>query len=321
MTWYRVGPAGIPGSLKTDMDAVLNKKFGTSTTYAPNTWPDNVNLLGPLPVKTASGVIVSFADGADAVPLASASFGIVPAGGGGTPSDPVAITGYSGMTITHTDGQTPPVESETISDTFGRTVYGGTRALDGTLSETHIIYKITAFDGVWNASNPNGFPVYVRVPDGVHVFTADTCMRSNMFTFTTVGRSAMGLYTYNAYDGQQNVYTLCLPNTVTDLNSANQWLANLGEDLYIIAKIATPNTYALDPIAINSYYGANSIYTDIPGATNSVEYRADISLALQALGGGGRGLMGMMQRPEEEQLTETEEDPEEQPEEAETNER
>ena len=69
MTMFRVGPAGIPASLKTDMDAVLNKKFGTSTTYAPNTWPDNVNLLGPLPEKTASGAIAHIEDGADSVPL------------------------------------------------------------------------------------------------------------------------------------------------------------------------------------------------------------------------------------------------------------
>ena len=69
MTMYRVGPAGIPASLKTNMDAVLNKKFGTSTTYAPATWPDNVNLLGPLPEKTASGSVASITDGADGVPL------------------------------------------------------------------------------------------------------------------------------------------------------------------------------------------------------------------------------------------------------------
>ena len=69
MTMFRVGPAGIPGSLKTDMDTVLNKKFGTSTTYPPNTWPDNVNLLGPLPEKTVSGAVASITDGADAVPI------------------------------------------------------------------------------------------------------------------------------------------------------------------------------------------------------------------------------------------------------------
>ena len=69
MTMFRVGPAGIPASLKTDMDAVLNKKFGTSTTYAPKTWPDNVNLLGALSENTASGSVAHVTDGADGVPL------------------------------------------------------------------------------------------------------------------------------------------------------------------------------------------------------------------------------------------------------------
>lgn len=87
MTWYRVGPAGIPGSLKTDMDAVLNKKFGTSTTYAPNTWPDNVNLLGPLPEKTASGAIAHIEDGADGVPLKNWLVTL-----------PASLTGYSSVT-------------------------------------------------------------------------------------------------------------------------------------------------------------------------------------------------------------------------------
>ena len=69
MAWYRCGGGGIPSSLKNGMNSVLNKKFGTSTTYAPATWPDNVNLLGPLPEKTVSGAIASFSDGADDVPL------------------------------------------------------------------------------------------------------------------------------------------------------------------------------------------------------------------------------------------------------------
>ena len=71
MAWYRAGGGGIPSSLKTGMNDVLNKKFGTSTTYAPNTWPDNINLMGPLPEKTVSGAIASFSDGADEVPLKS----------------------------------------------------------------------------------------------------------------------------------------------------------------------------------------------------------------------------------------------------------
>ena len=69
MAWYRCGGGGLPAGLQSDMDTVLNKKFSTSTTYPPTDWPDNVNLLGPLPEKTASGAIASITDGADRVPL------------------------------------------------------------------------------------------------------------------------------------------------------------------------------------------------------------------------------------------------------------
>lgn len=70
MAFYEMLPgAGMPSGLQAGMDSVLNKKFGTSTTYPAEGWPDNVNLLGPLPEKTVSGAIVTFSDGADAVPL------------------------------------------------------------------------------------------------------------------------------------------------------------------------------------------------------------------------------------------------------------
>ena len=101
MTFFRVGPAGIPGSIKTDMNNVLNKKLGTTgQDYPPTDWPADVNLLGMLEVKSASGAIASFADGADGVPVKSCSVSFLPSGGGGTPSAPVAITGVSGLSVT-----------------------------------------------------------------------------------------------------------------------------------------------------------------------------------------------------------------------------
>ena len=89
MTMYRVGPAGIPANLKTDMNAVLNKKFGTSTTYDPAGWPDDVNLLGPLPERTASGSIAHITDGADTVPLKNWAVTL-----------PASLTGYSSVDCT-----------------------------------------------------------------------------------------------------------------------------------------------------------------------------------------------------------------------------
>jgi hypothetical protein len=104
MTWFRVGGAGIPASLKNNMNSVLNKKFGTSgQNYPPKGWPDDVNLLGPLPEKTVAGGIAHTDDAADTVPVKSVICSIVPKQAGtGTPSpsNPRAISGAQGMTLT-----------------------------------------------------------------------------------------------------------------------------------------------------------------------------------------------------------------------------
>ena len=71
MAWFRAGGGnGIPTQLKDNMDAVLNKKFGTSATYPPGEWPDDVNLLGLLEEKTTTkSAIAHIDDGADRVPV------------------------------------------------------------------------------------------------------------------------------------------------------------------------------------------------------------------------------------------------------------
>ena len=103
MTWFRVGGAGVPVSLKNKMNAVLNKKFGTSgQNYPPNGWPDDVNLLGPLPEKTVAGAIAHTDDAADTVPVKSMICSIVPKqAGSGTPSptNVRALSGYTGLTL------------------------------------------------------------------------------------------------------------------------------------------------------------------------------------------------------------------------------
>ena len=379
MTFFRVGPAGIPGSIKTDMNNVLNKKFGTTgQDYPPTDWPTDVNLLGELEVKTASGIIASFTDGADDVPLASASFGIVPTGGGGTPADPVAIMGYSGMTITHmhknlfdksaveidkyldtstglpapainyvvsdyipvfsgvtifipasqtarrwfydknktpttylnnsgnqayipsADGyirvsilktqidiDTYQIEygstattyedyaaPETISDTFGRTVYGGTRELDGTLTETVQKYTISSFSGTWGAVT-NGYGYYISIAGTTHALASinpSAMLANQTFTYGESGRNTAPVWQYGGNDGASTVHTFILPNEYDTLEKANEWLSNLGTQLEVTLTLATPNTYALDPLAMSSYLGVNNIYCDT--GDTSVDYRS-----------------------------------------------
>ena len=123
MAWYEMNAGGIPASLKSDMNSVLNKKFGTvSQDYPPNGWPADVNLMGPLPEKTASGAIASFPDGADTVPVKSCTVAFGPGGGGGTPADPVPLVGYNSVNVVKTgknlfDKTNPNVVSGYISTT------------------------------------------------------------------------------------------------------------------------------------------------------------------------------------------------------------
>lgn len=77
----------IPLTLAEGVSEMLNKKLSVSTGFKPSEWADNINLLGKLPVKTASGSIAHFDDGADDVPLKSYKFGITAVQSGtGTPS-------------------------------------------------------------------------------------------------------------------------------------------------------------------------------------------------------------------------------------------
>ncbi len=92
MAYYEMMPAGLPAGLQSGMDSVLNKKFGTATSYAPGTWPDDVNLMGPLPEKTiVSSPIADFSDGADDVPTKSLVVTI-----------PASLSGVSSVTETQT---------------------------------------------------------------------------------------------------------------------------------------------------------------------------------------------------------------------------
>lgn len=92
MAYFRCGGGGVPASVKTDMNAVLNKKFGTSTDYPPADWAPTVNLMGPLPEKTqASASVCSFDDGADDVPTKSLVVTIPP-----------TLSGVSSVTETQT---------------------------------------------------------------------------------------------------------------------------------------------------------------------------------------------------------------------------
>ena len=279
MAFFRCGGSGIPASLKSGMNSVLNKKFGTSTTYDPAGWPADVNLLGPLPVKSASGAIASFADGADGVPVKSCSVSFLPSGGGGTPSAPVAIVGHSGITLTNKDNMSTPTHTDTYTDTFGQTIYGGTRDL--TTDKASVTYAKKTFDGTenWRAyTNQNGVFLVLSdmksslYGDGVcNIFTTAHSASDVTSLSMTFGVNNGVIYINRLFDGAIS--------GVTDVASWKTWLTN--NTCEVAYELATPTEITgLTPHEIDTLYGDNNIYADT--GTTAVEYRADIDLALNA---------------------------------------
>lgn len=276
MAWYRAGGGGIPSALKTDMNAVLNKKFGTSQDYPPTDWAPTVNLLGPLPEKTASGSIVSFDDGADDVPIVSGLFDINASGGGGTPDAPIAIVGKTGLTITHKDNMLTPQQSETITDTFGLTIYGGTRNTNGTLTET-ISQAIKFNDAGLSWTYQSSYSRFRCQSIGslvVKPATNQTILAGLLCSCypASVANSSYALRPSISVNTAGDIFVY--DDAYTDVPT---WLAAIGNEEFVYP-LLTANTYSISKLTFNTYYGANRFVCDTGDA--SITYRADIQLAL-----------------------------------------
>ena len=110
----------------TTLTAIANtirKKDGTSALIDPADYADRINLLGLLPVKTATkAAICNFSDGADSVPCPSVLCEINPLQASGTPSpsNPLPISGFTGLTLTKCGKNFLPTSlpTNTINATF-----------------------------------------------------------------------------------------------------------------------------------------------------------------------------------------------------------
>lgn len=291
MAWYRAGGGGIPSSLKTGMNDVLNKKFGTSTTYAPNTWPDNVNLMGPLPEKTASGAIASFSDGADDVPLKKcevnidpnldgvSSVGVVQTGKNMLPMPTVGTYTHRWLTATVTsDGKITLSGTNTNSQNatiniplenpidISKTVYIHLR---NTGSNT----SITINFGSGSKSIAPINRIYSETPttgrDYITIYAATSVPDANLElqpSFETTNETT----DFTAYNG--TTHTATLGRTI------------YGGSVDVVNGTGTDengNDFTFTPVPINSLLGDNTLWADTGNV--SITYRADIDLAL----GGG----------------------------------
>ena len=308
MTWFRVGGAGIPASLKSAMNSVLNKKFGTSgQNYPPKGWPDDVNLLGPLPIKTASGAIASFSDGADDVPVKSCKVSFTPSGGGGTPSSPVAITGYTGLTLTNKDNMTTPTQTDTYTDTFGQTIYGGERDLTtGKVKVTWIMYELNGNAG-WARYGTTDHSYYYNAGTGNDRpidQTKLTSIISNIASYNSSAPASAPDWSILVQGGQRIVVTAS--SQYSDIDDFKTLLNQTPIQIACPAsEQAQTEITGLTSHEINTMLGDNNFYADT--GNTSVEYRADIDLLLAALQGSRSLSASLMRSASPEEVSEPEE--------------
>mgnify|MGYP007110305921 CR=1 FL=1 len=282
MTWFRVGGAGIPAPLKNAMNAVLNKKFGTTgQNYPPKQWPDDVNLLGPLPEGTASGPIANFSDGADEVPIKNWLVTL-----------PASLDGYTSVNGTKNTG-TGTLETQ-YTASLGRTIYGGTADIVNGVGTDYGLW-VNMSDIAWT-EDTNRAGVFYGSVSGRKTATADdpsnvlgcTCYDVNNVNVTTsIDNYISGARSY----GGNTIFFR--DSSMTGYTRAQVQEALQGEKVCVIS--ATPETFTFTPITPTpeTALGTNNFWADEGDST--VVYRRDIDLALQAVS-SSRGLM-MASRP------------------------
>ena len=366
---------------------ILNKKFDTSRGFKPSEWASAIDKLTPLEIKTASGAIASFSDGADGVPVKSCVVSFTPSGGGGTPQNPISVQGVSGLSVTQlgknlfdkstitpntwiivdstnteptvsyrtsdfirveagkrywitakssnrsayydlnkngiayfsfpggtsfqalydgyiritinnnidldtfivAEGSTEPTyeafDGVVVTDTFGQTIYGGSRDL--TTDKASVTWLSVSISDL----------TFVKEGTCQHTFRCGTLDRK--FGSGNYNLISASFVTYTqGHSSGSNISTLEVGNDFTifcnsgsktfyistdssyDSKTASQFTTDFGSVL-LVFELATPTEITgLTPHEIDTLYGDNNFYADT--GTMSVEYRADIDLALNA---------------------------------------
>ena len=318
MTWFRVGGAGIPAALKNAMNAVFNKKFGTTgQNYPSNQWPDEVNLMGPLPEGTASGSIANIADGADQVPIKLWNCTV-------DNSD-----GISSVLCTKA-GKNLLLPSN--ADVAEATVNGIKRSFSIDSQEFTFYGTNTKTDASWLIFNTTSF-VFNGLKSGV-TYKFSHNLPDVMYAQLTynksgggvgamgylkgvVGRNASVSFTVPSDFSSLRQFQIGVSNTATDVDITAHFQIEVGSTATAYEAYETPTQYTVslgrtihggslefingagtdendvnftfDPISpIPETENVCNFWTNV--GASSIVYRRDIDLALQALS-GNRGLM------------------------------
>ena len=255
---------------------------GATTTNRTTTVSESTNIIGRLRVVDGNTV-----DSATVYPMLSQQSDALSADDYEPYSNVCPISGWTGVTVSHSGADTSSPETISISrqDEAG-TVYGGTLdVLSGVLTVDKIALSFSGgavSDGTYGYQNAPLYHVEIPNYDTVRIKRASASaslasLLSNYFLMTT-GSSAQymknnEIRTEGASVPQYLYFRWDAAADVTAINTAFS-----STPLVVVAELATSATYQLTPHEVNTLLGDNNIWADT--GDTAVEYRQDPTLAL-----------------------------------------
>lgn len=252
------GGGGIPAALKTRMNAVLNKKFGTAKTYEPNEWPDDVNLLGALEEKTTSGAIAHFEDGADGVPLKNWLVTL-----------PASLDGYIEVNGTKNTGTGTP-ETQYIAS-LGRTIYGGTADIvTGEGQSTCKMVKLNSFN--WSYNDTSYAYGFFDIGANVSDMSDNKNFQATNYINNGNPRSALANGEIGVYNSAGYVKRIVIRDD--SCSTLEQFLTKIADYDFVYETTDAPEAFTFEPITPTpeTALGVNNFWAD--EGDSAVTYRS-----------------------------------------------
>ena len=266
---------------KTEVNTLLSGKVDNATlnNYYTKSEVDKM-IYDIYPSKTATGSIANFTTSL-ALPLVSAKFAIKATGGNGTPSSPIAINGFTGLTVKHSGSDTSDYTSYPISwQTEAGTVYGG--EVDVTSGKLKVTHGITDLgDLTWNYNSQYALFYCDAISDCQ--LNPTTCLCSSYEFNSGANGTSLSQMSNNLTDKQMCAFSnqnnkgrfVINDSTYTDTTAFTTSVT--GQKL--VYPLATPLEYDLTPQEITALIGTNNIWGDTNGNA-SVEYKQSIPDAI-----------------------------------------
>ena len=232
------------------------------------------DLTALLPVDTASGAIANF-DTDLSLPLVDCKAYIVASQPSGTPtpSSPLAISGYTGVTVSVADENMSVQDTYTVSwQTEAGTVYGGNIDLTtGLLTVTHGYVDLGNI--TWSKVSNYFVVVGGDLPDNFGF---------QSYVYTQAGDLTCSHYPTIAWQQWANSdKVIALNDTyfgIKDSDYASDTAAQFKtamSGVQLVYELATPVTYQLTPTQVEALLGVNNVFNDTNGDTE-VKYKEGI---------------------------------------------